>query len=352
MPRDLPPENVLGQLEKGQLSPFYLFYGESGFRLEKVLNRVRETLIPEPSRDFNLQIFYGDKADQVKSSDIIDAARTLPFLSQSRLIIVRRAESFPPAALENFIPYLEKPVESTCLIFVSSKPDFRKKFYNKIRQLGRAVNFKELYSNQIVPWIKKTAKEMGFNLDEDACACLQQIVGNRMMDLYSELEKLYVRYGETSVSAEEVKELAIYSRTYTVFELMDRISFKRCAESISILKKLVEEEGRDGILKLMGMLNRQVRLLWQTKSILEKGGGSYDVARKLSLRDFQVKPLLPQSRLWSEDDLERAFHLLYKADGLLKAGSQEHQLHLILENVVLSLCTPRTSPLKGKAGWG
>ncbi|MDY6970841.1 MAG: DNA polymerase III subunit delta [Thermodesulfobacteriota bacterium] len=346
------PEKVLGQLEKGKLSPFYLFYGESGFLLEKVLNRIRETLIPEPLRDLNLQVFFGDKQDQIDPLEIIDAARTLPFMSQNKLIIMRRPESFPTASLESFVPYLEKPVESTCLIFVSSKPDFRKKFFSKIRKYGCAVNFQELYPNQVVPWIKKTAKEMGFNLEEDACACLQQIVGNRMMDLCSELEKLFIRYGEKEVGIKEVKELAIYTRTYTVFELMDTISYKQGAESIPILKKLVEEEGRDGILKLMGMLNRQIRLLWQTKSIIEEGGRSSDVARKLSLRDFQVKPLLSQSSLWNKDELERAFHLLYEADGLLKSNSQEQQLHLILENVVLSLFSSKNSPLRGKASWG
>ena len=127
---------------------------------------------------------------------------------------------------------------------------------------------------------------------------------------------------------EEVKELAIYSRTYTIFELLDKISFKRCAESISILNRFVQEEGRDGILRLVGMLNRQIRLLWQTRSIIEQGGRFSDVMRKLGLKDFQ-------SQLWSKDDLERAFQLLYQADGLVKSGSQEH---LVLENVLLSLC--------------
>ncbi len=85
---DLQPEQFLSQLKKGQLSPFYLFHGESDFELEKVLNKVRETFIPEDVRDFNLQIFYGHKGDmagQTGPGDIIDAARSLPFMAQNRL---------------------------------------------------------------------------------------------------------------------------------------------------------------------------------------------------------------------------------------------------------------------------
>jgi len=155
MPGDLTPEYVLKQLEKGQLSPVYLFYGPNEFRLERALSRIRETFIPETSRDFNFRIFYGDKTEP---ADIMDTARSLPFMSHSRLIIVRRTEGLSPAALESYIPYLDRPVESTCLIFVSSKTDFKRKFYRKIRELGQAVNFKKLSERQVIPWIKKTAK--------------------------------------------------------------------------------------------------------------------------------------------------------------------------------------------------
>ena len=334
MPKDLGPEDVLGHLDKARLSPFYLFFGQSEFLLEKVLTRIRETFIPEGARDFNLQVFYGDETGKGPGG-IIDAARSLPFLSENRLIIVRRIEKIPAIALEHFIPYLESPSESTCLIFVSAKPDFRWKFYKKIRELHGTVNFRPLYGDRVVPWIKKTAKDLGLNMNDQACVYLMEIVGNRLRDLYSELEKIYLRYGERSIGMEDVKAIAIYSRIYTVFELMDEVSMKQRAGALSVLKRYLEEEGgRDAHGKLIGMLNRQILLLFQTRAVLERGGRRADVARKLGLRDFQVKQLMPQSRRWSADQLERALRLLYEADGLLKSGSDGH---LVLENLVLSL---------------
>ena len=336
MARDLSPEYVLSQLEKGQLSPFYLFYGPSEFRREKVLNKIRETFIPEGARDFNLHLFYAVKSNpEDTTAAIIDAGRTLPFMSKNRLVIVRRTENFSAKALEALFPYLENPVESTCMIFVSSNVDFRKKFYKKIKELGKVVNFARLSDSRIVAWIKDTARDLGFDIDVEACTNLQQIVGNRLIDLYSELEKLYVRYGNRTISIKEVAELAIYSRTFSIFELMDRVSSKQCAESISALTKFLEEEGKVGTLKVLGMLNRQFKLLWQTKSVIENGGNTADVAQKLRLAPFQVKVLTPQSKSWTIDELERAFHLMYKADRLLKSGVHGQ---LVLENLVFSLC--------------
>ena len=137
MPEELRPEDVLDSLAKGRLAPFYLFYGPGEFRLEKVLDTIRDRYLPESARDLNLEICYGDETE---SQEIISRARSLPFLASNRLIIVRRTENFRAEALERFLPYFEDPAETTCLIFVSSKTDFKKKFYKKIKSLGRAVN--------------------------------------------------------------------------------------------------------------------------------------------------------------------------------------------------------------------
>ena len=332
MPADLSPEHILDLLKHGRLGRIYLFHGPGEFRVEKVLNQVRETFIPEAARDFNLQIFYGD--NHTNPADITDAARSLPFMSSNRLIIVRRTENIPGSALESFIPYIENPVESTCLIFISSKADFRKEFYKKIRNSGGAVHFKQLYDRQVLPWIRRFARDLGLSITEEGCVYLQGIVGNRLRDLYTELEKLYLRHGNKTVGAEEIKELAIYSRIFTIFELMDEISLRRRAESISILNRYMEEEGRDAVFGIIGMLNRQIRLIIQAKSVTEKGGRSQDVTKLLGVPPFLANKILQQSRHWRIDDLEHALHLLYQADGRLKSGSEAN---LIVENLVLSI---------------
>jgi DNA polymerase-3 subunit delta len=334
----LQPEQVLGQLEKGRLSPLYLFYGPSEFLLEKVLETIRESFVPEPLRDFNLQLLYGDETG---AEEVIDAARSLPFMGEHRLIVVRRTENLPAVDLDKLVPYLEKPVPTTCLIFVSARTDFRKPFYRTIRDAGLAVNFKGLKDHQVVPWIKRLAKDLGgLRMDGEACAYLHQMVGNRLRDLYNELEKLYLRYGNTPVGVREVEELVTHSRIYTIFELMDKVSLKQGAEAISVLHRFLEEEDREGVLRVLGMLTRQTRLLWQTLCIVARGGGSPEVARTLSLAPFLGRKLVEQSERWSLGSLEKAFHLLYQADGFIKSGSRGP---LVLENLVLSLCSSGSS---------
>jgi len=334
MVRDLAPEEVLKSLEKGDLAPFYLFHGPGEFRLEKVLDKIRNDFIPASATAFNVEVFYG--GEKIDPAEIISRARSLPFMASNRLIIIRRAEKFRANELEVFLPYLEEPVETTCLIFVSSKTDFRMNFYKRIRSLGRAVSFTNLSERQVVPWIKRTAGELGLKIDGEACAYLRQIVGNSLRELFAELEKLRLRYGEESVGVEQVKELALHTRIYTIFELMKSISERKCSESLKILNRFLEEEDKVGApLQILGMLNRQFRLLWQTKHIIDKGGSQVNVARTLGLPDFSARDFIAHSKVWSTEELERGLGLLYQTDGLLKSGSRPKP---VLENVVFSLC--------------
>lgn len=334
MAGDLAPETVLQHLREGRMRPYYLFYGPGEFLLERVLADVREDLIAEDARELNRQIFYADE-EKVDPGAVIEAAQSLPFLSVKRLIIVRRTEAFSAEALKLFIPYLENPAESTCLIFVSAKTNFSWKFYAVIRKLGGAVNFPRFNQQQVIPWIKRMAKEIGLRIDTQACAYLPQIAGNRLRDIYSELEKLLLRYGDGPVGVEQVKETAVFSRSYTVFELMDAVSFRRRPEAVSVLRRYLQEEGRDSALGVLGMLNRQIRLLWQTKTVAAAGGNAAEVARKVKLPVGICRKMIKQSGAWTVPQLEKAVQLLYEADGLIKSSSPGP---LVLENLILRLC--------------
>lgn len=335
MSDDRQPDDVLKAAKKGQVAPFYLFYGPGEFRMERVLTALRTLLVPEAARDFNLEVLYGD--EPIEPEQIINKASSMPFLAQRRLIILRRTESFNADQLERFLPYLDRPSSSTCLIFISARTNFNTKFYKKFRSEGAAVLFDELKGNQIVPWIKRTASEdFGVTLDGEACAYLHAVVGNRPRELYSEIEKLQLRYGK-NVTLEQVKDAVTHSRVYTVFELMDAVSTKDCASSLRILKRYLEEEDpRDAPLGLISMLNRQVKLLWQAKAVLLKRGGVQEVQKKTGLSPFPARKLVEQAPSWTEKELKNALERLRRSDDRLKSGSSPR---VILESLILSLCS-------------
>lgn len=331
MKADLSPEKVLGRLESGRTAPVYLFYGPDEFRLERLLDRMKRELVPEGVRDFNLEIFYGG---DTAPGAVMDAARSLPFMAERRLVIVRRTDAYTSSELERFLPYLDDPPATTCLVFLAAKTDFRHRFYKRIRQAGGAVFFQRLGDSQVIPWIKRTAKELGLRIEGQAAAYLYRIAGNRTRDLYGELEKLQLRHGERTVGVEEVKELASTSRIYTIFELMDLVSLRKGGEALAVLNRYLEEE-REGALRIIGMLGRQIRILVLFKASMAEGKRPTEALKKLGLPGFMVRTLSSQVKVWEYRDLEDALEKLRRADDLVKSGADER---LILENLVAEIC--------------
>ncbi|MFP4037663.1 MAG: DNA polymerase III subunit delta [Desulfobacteraceae bacterium] len=330
---DLKPEDFIEHLKAGRLEPYYLFYGPDEYRIEQVLDRLRDSWEPAASRDFNVETVYADK--NLSAGEIIGRAKCLPLMAGRRLIIVRRTEALDPAEAERLVDYLEAPADTSCVVFISGRTSFNTKFYKRFRDNSRAVAFEELRGSGLSAWIRATARELGLNIDARAMEILQEVVGNRLRELREEMEKLKLRHGDSPVGEEQVRESAARSRSFTIFELMNLVSEKKAGQAVSVLGRYLEEGGPMEHLGVLGMLNRQVRLLWQTKSLLREGVREADLPRRLSIKNFAAKKLVKQARNFTEPELEKALFLLYEADGRVKSGSRPA---LELEALILNLC--------------
>jgi len=333
----LTPDNVLISLRKNALAPFYLFYGPEEFWIEITLDKIKDGFISQSARDFNLETFYGG---EISPNEILIRARSLPFMSSHRLILVRNTEKFAKTGLDTFLTYLDKPVDSTCIIWLSEKIDLRNKFYKKIKEFGRAVNFKKLNEQQICRWIQSRAKDEGLILEKDAPSFLYQMIGDNLRDIFSEIVKLSLRYPNSNVGIEQIKELAIFSKLYTIFELVDYVFQRDASHSTEALSRFFDTQGRENnrLLGLLQMLARQIRLILAAKFSVEVVGARKDMAQELRhLPDFVVRKCISQGELWQENELYDSLDHIYKADELIKSGSKGD---IILENLIFRLCFP------------
>jgi DNA polymerase-3 subunit delta len=333
---DLTPESVLNALNKGVLAPFYLFYGLEDFWLEITLDAIKKALIPESLKEFNVETLYGG---EISAAEIINRASLLPFMSSRRLVIVRATQSFAKGELDRFVPYVENPVDSTCIIWVWAKTELSHVLCKRCRELGRAVHFRKLSDRQVYSWIQKRADELGLVIERDAAAFLNQAVGNSLRDLFSELSKLSLRHSGSRIGLEQIKELTTFSRLFTVFDVVDFVGRRDAPRALQALTRLFDAQGRDSssVLGILGMLARQIRLLLKTKESLKGTGGKGRVAEKLRpLPQFVIEKCIAQEKVWDESELEKALLEFYDADGMIRTGSRGD---LVVESLIFRLCS-------------
>jgi DNA polymerase-3 subunit delta len=117
---------------------------------------------------------------------------------------------------------------------------------------------------------------------------------------------------------------------------MDSISSRRLDKALPALRRFLEEQGRDGVLQVVGMIAREIGLLWQCKTAAASGLGVEEIRKNLGVHPFAVQKLLPRCRLWQPEELEKSIGLLHRADGGIKTGAP---VDIVLERALIALCT-------------
>jgi DNA polymerase-3 subunit delta len=83
------------------------------------------------------------------------------------------------------------------------------------------------------------------------------------------------------------------------------------------------------------MVIRQFRLLLQAKDIVDSGGDSGEIAKKLRLQPFVARKLVNQSRGFTLDALEDIYHKLVDIDDAIKTSRVDTRL--ALDTLIASL---------------
>jgi DNA polymerase-3 subunit delta len=162
-------------------------------------------------------------------------------LNPWRFILVKEADRFSPGDIDQFLPYIEGPSPSTCLVLWGDTGGPWKQFFPKIRAVGAVIQIKSFFAGKLIGWIKREAQACGKGMTREAAAYLKDMVGNRLRDLHNEIEKTVAYVGEKPViELEDVEGVVSEVRTRTIFELTDAIGTRNSLEALRILRRMLQ----------------------------------------------------------------------------------------------------------------
>jgi DNA polymerase-3 subunit delta len=293
-------------------------HGEDERRARSLEEEVRRRCVSASSRAFNENVF---DARETALDRILQAARTLPMFGARRLVVVTSATSLSRSEWEKALPYLRDPCPTTCLIFRGEgKPMASPEVVAAIRRQGVLIEFRARSDRQAETWVVERVRGQGKRISVDAARAIVERVGNLEGGLEGEVQKLIAYVGERGeVSEEDVQEVAADVRMRKVFELGDALGERRPAELLKILHRLLEDGAAP--LALLGMLARQIRLLWHAGFAASQGAEAPSpLPQGYSVPPFVRERLMRQSKGWDEQGLRAALGDLRKIDRSLKSG--------------------------------
>ena len=319
-------------VEKEKPSELYWLFGEEVFLVEEALKSLEAKALGDGLKDFNLTTFYGGDASP---TDIQDAVETLPMMAEKRVVVVKEAQALKEKSLEALQDLVKEPVDSTTLIFVSSKVDKRRKFYKDFMKKGRVVEFRKPYENQIPAWVGYIAKKYELQMSESVAQWVHQIVGTNLLTIDNEMRKLSQYLGDRkNVELEDLKEVLSQSRLDNVFDLAEALGLKDRARALECLANLLDQ-GQNEV-GALAMLTRHFRILSVLSAGQREGLRGTKLSAKAGVPPFFLKKYEEQTRRWPETKLRETYQAVLETDRALKSSPLAS--HIWLENLIIQVC--------------
>lgn len=319
-------------LKEGKIPRVLYLFGDEPYLIERGIEGLRTKIIPAHLQEFNRDVY---SAGEVPASRIVDAARTVPMLNPWRFILVKEADRFAPGDIDQFLPYIEEPSPSTCLVLWGDTGGPWKQFFPKIRAVGAVIQIKSFFAGKLIGWIKREAQACGKGMTREAAEYLKDMVGNRLRDLHNEIEKTVAYVGEKPViELEDVEGVVSEVRTRTIFELTDAIGTRNSLEALRILRRMLQ--AGEAHLKILSMIVRQFRLIWRAQYLVSRGVEKEELGRRLKLHHFYLESILEQTANFNEDNLREGFRRFLQTDLAMKTTTLSKEL--LLEKMVVDLC--------------
>lgn len=324
--------SIIEGLKKGkELSPVFYFYGDS-YLIEETVQDIKARALSSSFRDMNYHWFDAKEAD---ADDIISIAQTFPVMSQKRLIVINRAGAFTKSQQGALLSYIKNPAPTTCLVFIADKIDKRLGFFSELDKANYLFYLKPLSDAELPLWIKKVAEGFGKKIADDAIGAILEAVGDELMDIKQEIDKLALFVGERSnIMIEDVKMAVTNGRVDTVFDLADSIGRKDLRKAIVNLRKLIEQ--KEEPIKILGMITRHFRIIWRAKALNKKGAAINSIASVVGTFPTYVKVYLNHGKGFDDEGLLKIFQKLHNTDIALKSGRQRPRM--VMERLVMELC--------------
>lgn len=324
------------QLSTGAIASVYFVVGEEAVLRDDAVAVVRAAVLGPDDANigvFNSDAVYGDETD---AAEILTLCANLPMFATRRLVVVKEVGALSTRESERLLPYLNSPVETTCLVLTGGKVDGRVKFFQALKQTAVIVDCAPLDARTLPAWVQDQAGALGLHLDEEARVLLIEASGGDLGVLCREMEKLAAYVApNTRVTAADVEAVRGADAGGTVWDFLDALGRKDEAGALRALAQVLT--AGEPPLRLLGLLASHWRQIWKAREQLARRVPEVGLARALGIHPFRVRGLVEQARTYSEGELGRCFNRFREADSRLK-GSGGKSEKRVLESLVLAFC--------------
>jgi DNA polymerase-3 subunit delta len=319
---------------------FYVFHGDDEFSRKAEVKVMRSRMGEQA--DLNTEVMDGKT---VRAADVISAVSSMPFLADKRLVIVegmlswlsrKGAGKTGKAELEYLTDKLPHLPETARLIFSEAETLGDSNAVLKLARedpYGYAKTFNP--PRDPVNWIVRQVEHYGGKIGSQAAGALAAVIGDDFRRADSECLKLVIFVGgDRAITEDDIIQLTSYIAEAKIWDMVDALGERNGPKAITFMHRLLENSEP---LALLGMINRQFRLLIQVREVLDAGGMPSDLMKLADIKSsYTAQKLAQQARNFTISQLESVHRYLLDVDFSIKSGQVKDDV-LALDLLVATL---------------
>jgi DNA polymerase-3 subunit delta len=299
------------------LESVYLLGGSDRPKIERALWRLRARVGEDALEHLS--------AREASGPDVVAACNALGlFAATARLVLVDDVEVWKAGDVKAVAAYLDDPAPTTVLALVASELKRESPLAKACAKAGQVLLY-EVGKRELPRWVAAQFERLGVRVESGACRLLLELVGENVVALQAEIEKLAAWAGEESVSERDVEQLVAPLAETPGWALTDAWARRDVGAVLAAAEAMLERAGgaRSGELtRLSGMLGAHVARLRECRLLAEAGVRPREAAGRLKRSPYYVSKLFEQAERLSVGELEDATARLASLDLALKGGSK------------------------------
>ena len=301
-------------LKTGNFKQIYLLYGEEGYLKKQYKERFVKAMLPEG--DTMNYACYEGKSTDVK--EVIDLAETMPFFAERRLIVFENTGFFKSAGSE-LADYIKDMPGTTYFIFVENEVDKRSRLYKAVKAKGHIVELSTQDEGTLKRWIQGIVRGEKKQMSDSAILYFLGKVGTDMENIRKELEKLICyALDRDTITKEDVDAVCVTQITNHIFDMVNAVADKNQRRALDLYYDLIAL--KEPPMRILFLMIRQYRILFQVKALLKQGYGRKEIASKAGLHPFAAGKYMEQAKRFRMRDLREVMEDGAEIEQRVKTG--------------------------------
>lgn len=295
----------------------YLIIGEDNELVNFYLTSILEnTLFNEEEK-----IEYDMTVSSI--SDILDEASMISLFSSKKIIIGREFDT--KKMNDNDLDYLKRYIDNinkdVYIVLIAKKIDARSKEYKIFKDSFKVIETDKNNDSDkdILKYIDSYILDKGYRIDRYNLEYLLSKLGNNIVNIKIELDKIFLYLDDDKEINREVIDLLISDNIDNIiYEFTNAVLDKDYDTVMKMYSEFkIENIGYDYLLVSLDNVFRQALII---KMLYNQGSSNSDIAKVIGKKEFYVKKMLERLYNYKEDELARMIDRLAIIDRDYKTG--------------------------------